>query len=107
LIIHFTADRGDSCLRLDQILVRHVTDVSRMSRTRAQAWITDGLVSVDGLRAVRPSVKVRLGAAVVVTLPAATPLREAPRAEELPLEIIYEDDDLLAVPREAVWWRAV
>jgi len=101
LIIHFTADRGDSSLRLDQILVRHVTDVSRMSRTRAQSWITDGLVSVDGVRAVRPSVKVRLGAAVVVTLPATTPLREAPRAEELPLEIIYEDDDLLAVNKPA------
>ena len=72
-----------------------------MSRTRAQSWITDGLVSVDGVRAVRPSVKVRLGAAVVVTLPATTPLREAPRAEELPLEIIYEDDDLLAVNKPA------
>ncbi len=83
------------------MLVRRVTDVSRMSRTRAQSWIADGLVSVDGLPVARASVKVRQGAAVVVTLPAATPLREAPRAEELPLEIIYEDDDLLAVNKPA------
>ena len=101
MIIHFTADRGDSSLRLDQVLVRRVTDVSRMSRTRAQSWIADGLVSVDGVPVARASVKVRQGAAVVVTLPAATPLREAPRAEELPLEIIYEDDYLLAVNKPA------
>jgi len=101
LIIHFTADRGDSCLRLDQILVRRVTDVSRMSRTRAQSWIAGGLVSVDGVPVARPSVKVRQGATVVVTLPAATSLREAPRAEELPLEILYEDDHLLAVNKVA------
>jgi 23S rRNA pseudouridine1911/1915/1917 synthase len=72
-----------------------------MSRTRAQSWIADGLVSVDGLPVARASMKVRQGAAVVVTLPPATPLREAPRAEELPLEILYEDDDLLAVNKPA------
>ena len=101
MIIHFTADRGDLRLRLDQILVRHVTDVSRMSRTRAQSWIADGLVSVDGVPAARASVKVREGAAVEVALPGATPLREAPRAEELPLDVIYEDDDLIAVNKPA------
>ena len=101
MIIHFTADRGDLRLRLDQILVRHVTDVSRMSRTRAQSWIADGLVTVDGIPASRASVKVREGAAVEVALPGATPLRETPRAEELPLNVIHEDDDLLAVNKPA------
>jgi 23S rRNA pseudouridine1911/1915/1917 synthase len=101
VIIHFTADRGDSRLRLDQILVRRVTDVSRMSRTRAQSWIANGLVSVDGVPAARASVNVREGAAVMIALPGATPLREAPRAEALPLDVIYEDDDLLAVNKPA------
>jgi 23S rRNA pseudouridine1911/1915/1917 synthase len=99
--IHFTADRGDSRLRLDQVLVRRVTGVSRMSRTRAQSWIAEGLVSVDGVSAPRPSVKVREGAAVEVTLPGATALREAPRAEQLPLDVIFEDDDLIAVNKPA------
>ena len=101
MIIHFTADRGDSRLRLDQILVRHVTGVWRMSRTRAQTWIAGGLVNVDGVPAARASVKVRDGAAVEVALPGATPMRESPRAEELPLEILYEDDDLIAVNKPA------
>ena len=101
MIIHFIADRGDSRLRLDQALARRVTDVSRMSRTRAQAWIADGRVTLDGVPATRASMRAREGAAVVLKLPDGTPLRETPRAEELPLEILYEDDDLLAVNKPA------
>jgi 23S rRNA pseudouridine1911/1915/1917 synthase len=101
VIIQFTADRGDTHLRLDQILVRRVTGVSRMSRTRAQSWIASGLVRIDGVPAARASVKVCEGAAVEVAVPAATPLRETPRAEDLPLDVIYEDDDLLAVNKPA------
>ena len=72
-----------------------------MSRTLAQSWITTGLVIVDGVPAPRTSVKVREGATVEVMLPTSTALREVPRAEALPLEIIYEDDDLLAVNKPA------
>jgi len=101
VIIHFTADRGDSRLRLDQILVRRMTDVSRMSRTRAQSWIAEGLVMVNGVPATRASINVREGATVEVMLPGSTARRENPRAEELPLDVIYEDDDLLAVNKPA------
>jgi 23S rRNA pseudouridine1911/1915/1917 synthase len=97
VIIHFTADRGDAHLRLDQMLVRRVTDVSRMSRTRAQSWIVNGRVSIDGVPAARASSRVREGATVEIALPAATARREEPRAEDLVLDIIYEDDDILAV----------
>ncbi len=99
--IHFTADRGDSRRRLDQVLVRRVTDVSRMSRTKAQEWIAGGLVAVDGVRAARSSVHVHEGATVEVALPASTPMREAPQPEELPLDVIYEDDDLIAINKPA------
>jgi 23S rRNA pseudouridine1911/1915/1917 synthase len=101
LIIQFTADRGDSRLRLDQVLVRRATDISRMSRTRAQSWIADGLVTIDGVPAGRASVKVREGAAIEIALPGATLLRETPRPEELPLDVIYEDADVLAVNKPA------
>src|SRR6185295_6518269 len=43
----FIADRGDSRLRLDQILVRRVTHVTHMSRNVAQKWIEAGAVTVD------------------------------------------------------------
>src|SRR5438093_2948899 len=101
LTIHFTADRGDARLRLDQVLVRRVTEVSGMSRARAQRWIADGLVSVDQTRAARASIHVREGAAVEVTLPPLSRLREEPQPEPVPLEILYEDNDLLVVNKPA------
>ena len=101
MTVHFIADRGDSRRRLDQVLVRHVTQVSRMSRTQAQSWIAEGLVSIGGVVAARASERVPAGAAVSVMLPPSTSLRETPRAEELPLNILYEDDHILAVNKPA------
>jgi 23S rRNA pseudouridine1911/1915/1917 synthase len=101
LTIHFTADRGDARLRLDQVLVRRVTEISGMSRALAQRWIAEGVVSVDRTRAARASMHVREGAAVEITLPAPLRVRERPRPEPLPLDIVYEDDALLAVNKPA------
>ena len=95
------ADRGDANLRLDRALARRATVVSGMSRTRAQAWIDGGLVVVDGIPARRASITLREGASVVVKLPPTTRLREIPGAEPLPLEILYEDELLLAVNKPA------
>jgi len=101
LTIHFTADRGDTRLRLDQVLVRRVTEVSGMSRAQAQRWIADGLVSVDRAPAARASTHVREGAVVEVTLPASSRLREEPGPEPIPLDILFEDDDVIAVNKPA------
>lgn len=101
MTIHFTADRGDARLRLDQVLVRRVTEVSGMSRARAQRWIADGLVSVDETPAARASIHVREGAGIDVMLPSTTKLREEPRAEPVPLDVLYEDDDLMAINKPA------
>ena len=44
-----TADRGDAGRRLDLMLRRHLTGRrDAASRTRVQAWIEDGQVSVNG-----------------------------------------------------------
>jgi len=72
-----------------------------MSRARAQRWIADGLVSVDQTPAGRASIHVREGATVEVTLPASSRLREAPRPEPVPLDVLYEDDDLMAINKPA------
>ena len=101
MIIQFRADRGDARLRLDQVLVRRVVEVSGMSRARAQRWIADGLISIDQTPAARASIHIREGAAVEVTLPASSPLREAPAPEEIPLDVLHEDDDLMAIHKPA------
>jgi 23S rRNA pseudouridine1911/1915/1917 synthase len=93
----FLADRGDSRLRLDQVLTRRVTTVTHMSRSLAQKWIESGAVTVDGRLARRSSDRVREHAAIHVTLPPETVLRSVPEPEPAELDILYEDDTLIAV----------
>lgn len=97
--VEFVADRGDAHLRLDQILTRRVTDVSRLSRTLAQRWIAAGAVTVDAVVATRGSSHVREGAAIGVDLPSDTVMRERPEAEPGDLTVLYEDEWLLAVDK--------
>ena len=97
----FFADRGDVRLRLDQILVRRVTAVTHMSRSVAQRWIAEGNVAVDGRAARRSSDRVREHASIEVTLPATAELRSIPQPEDAPLDVLYEDDDLIAINKPA------
>src|SRR4051812_13172857 len=95
-----TADRGDEGLRLDLVLRRHLTDVHRATRTRVQAWIEQGLVTVNGKAVRRVSTRAALGDIVSVMLPDETP-RPAMAAEQVPLDVLYEDDHLLAINKPA------
>jgi 23S rRNA pseudouridine1911/1915/1917 synthase len=97
--IHFIADRGDARLRLDQVLVRRVVDVARMSRSRAQEWIETGAVHVDGSAAARPAMRVREGAAIDIALPDSAEARMRPAPEDRALDVLYEDEHLLAIDK--------
>jgi len=97
----FIADRGDSRLRLDQILARRVTSVTHMSRNVAQKWIEAGAVTVDGRLAKRASERVREHAAIDVAFPPETVLRSVAEPEPGALEILYEDEALIAVNKPA------
>jgi 23S rRNA pseudouridine1911/1915/1917 synthase len=99
--IHFMADRGDARLRLDQVLVRRVTDVTRMSRSRAQGWIESGAVLVDGAVAARPSIRVREGAVIAIALPDSAEPRMRPQPEAGELDVLHEDPHLLALNKPA------
>ena len=88
-------------MRLDQVLTRRVTEVSGMSRAQAQRWIADGLVTIDSTPAARASIHVREGALVEVTLPPSSRLREEPRPEPIPLDVLYEDRDLIVINKPA------
>ena len=99
--IQLFADRGDARLRLDQILVRRVTAISGMSRNVAQQWIEAGAVTIDGRPALRPSARVREGAAIEVTLPATATRRSTPEAEATEVHVLYEDASLIAINKPA------
>lgn len=65
-----------------------------LSRSRARELIEAGLVLVDGSPA-KPSLRLRQGALVEVSIPEPEPLAAVP--EPLPLSILYEDEDLVVV----------
>lgn len=93
-------DRGDVGQRLDLVLQRHLRDVTAASRTRIQKWIEGGLVTVNARPARRPSQRTAPGDVVGIRLPPAAQ-RVVMAPEELPLHVIYEDDDLLAINKPA------
>jgi len=94
------ADRGDAGVRLDRVLRRHLGDVDAATRTRVQAWIEDGRVTVNGAPVRRVSTRAVLGDRVSVALPEPKP-RRVMAAEDTPLDLLYEDDDLLALNKTA------
>ena len=85
----FTADRADE--RLDLFLVRRLPD---LSRSYAQRLIADGQVTVDGT-ARKANYKLRGGEEVACTMPPAEEIEIC--AEDIPLDILYEDADIIVV----------
>jgi len=86
---------GDAGKRLDQLLHERLP---QFSRSRLQEWIRAGRVQVDG-RGRRPSYLLRAGETVDVAPAELAPLRATP--EEIPLTVLYEDDDLVAIDKPA------
>ncbi|MGE0404803.1 MAG: RluA family pseudouridine synthase [Candidatus Korobacteraceae bacterium] len=90
------ASEEDSGKRLDQFLTAALTDVSR---ARVQQLIESGKILVDG-KPVKASFRLHGGEAIVVLGPAARPPLRA-LAEEIPLDVVHEDDDLIIVNKPA------
>lgn len=82
--------------RLDQFLATRIPDVSRV---RVQQLIRQGMVRVDGAEA-RASQRLRGGESVeVLGQVQPPPLRAV--AEDIPLDVVYEDDDVAVVNKPA------
>jgi 23S rRNA pseudouridine1911/1915/1917 synthase len=100
LLRTLVADRGDAGVRLDRVVRRHLTDVPAATRTRVQAWIADGRVTINGLTVRRAAARTALGDRVSVSIPDAAP-RRAMRGEDAPLAVVYEDAHLIAIDKPA------
>lgn len=94
------ADRGDAGKRIDLVLRRHLVDVDTATRTRVQAWIENGQVRVNGTPVRRVSSRAALGDVVTVEMPEAAP-GHVMAPEDVGLDVLYEDDQLLAVNKPA------
>jgi 23S rRNA pseudouridine1911/1915/1917 synthase len=91
----FIVSAADAGQRLDRFLASQLPE---MSRTHIQSLMEEGRVHVNAV-ATKPSYRIELGETVVVEIPPA-PLPGV-EAEKIPLEILYEDDDLAIVNKPA------
>jgi 23S rRNA pseudouridine1911/1915/1917 synthase len=80
--------------RLDRVLAAHVAE---LSRSRLKALIEAGAVAVDGRTIRDPSHRVNAGGAIVLDVPPAEPA--TPKAEPIPLKVVYEDDDIVVIDK--------
>ncbi len=87
-----TAD-GDA--RLDKYVCAKLPE---LSRTRVQRLIAEGNITVNGQSA-KPGLRLSPGDRIDISIPPTPPQELKPEA--IPLEIIYEDDDLLVVDKPA------
>ena len=81
--------------RLDKALA----EASGLSRERVKALIGEGAVTVGGTIAANASAKVAEGTPFIIALPPAAPLKA--EAQDIPLEIVFEDEHLIVVDKPA------
>ena len=72
---------------------------SELSRSRAAELIKDGKVTVNGRKERKPSCKINAGDTVQCEIPPLIPSENKP--EELPLDILYQDEDIAVVVKPA------
>lgn len=92
----FTVTAGEAGRRLDQYLTTHL---EKLSRERVQKLIEDGRVQVNQAAQKRASLKLKWGDVVEAEWAPAGPIKT--RAENIPLEVLYEDDDLVVINKPA------
>ena len=93
----FVADADASGQRLDQWLAARLAP--DLSRSRVQALIRQGAVLIDGMAAGEPKRKLAAGEQVEIAMPEPEPA--TPQGEAIPLDILYEDDELIVVNKPA------
>jgi 23S rRNA pseudouridine1911/1915/1917 synthase len=94
--VTITVPAESAVQRLDQFLAAHLPDTSR---ARVQMLLAEKKALVNGKPA-KPSLKLRGGETVTILGdPAPPPLRAI--AEDIPLDVIFEDDDLAVINKPA------
>jgi 23S rRNA pseudouridine1911/1915/1917 synthase len=85
-------DEGST--RLDRVLAARLTDVSR---SRLKALILEGRVEVQNTPIRDPAYHVARGDTITIDLP--QPAAAEPLAENIALNIVYEDDDIIVIDK--------
>ena len=94
-VLNFRFDK-ETPERLDKFLVGQLQE---FSRSRIQGLITDGFVDVNGYAAKKAGQTLESGFNVTVRVPPAAPTDLV--AEDIPLDIVFENEDLIVVNKPA------
>ena len=86
----FSVSSSDSSKRLDVF----VSEQASLSRSAEARLIDDGKVTVNGKNAAK-NCKLAAGESVEIEIPEAEPCEAL--AENIPLDVIYEDDDIIVI----------
>lgn len=87
-----TIDEANSGERIDKVITTHKED---WSRSQVQIWIKDGQITVNKAQ-VKSNYKGQLGDIIEITPPDVQELLDVV-AEDIPLDIYYEDEDVVVV----------
>jgi 23S rRNA pseudouridine1911/1915/1917 synthase len=93
--VRLRTEPQDAGKRLDQVVHERLP---QYSRSRIQQWIRQGRVLVNGTPG-RPARLIRAGESIEVEPAEAPPLHASP--EDIPLAVLYEDGDLVAIDKPA------
>lgn len=91
--VHEVAVTGDEgSRRLDRVLAVRLAD---LSRSRLKTLIVDGQVAVGGATVRDPAYHVSAGDTITIAVP--EPTAPEPEAEDIPLDIVYEDAEIIVI----------
>ena len=95
-VVTLDVPAGQSPVRLDHYLTEKLANTTR---SRVQRGIKHGDVTVNGIVKTKPSWPVQPGDRIVATVMRPPPLELVP--EDIPLNVVYEDDALIVVDKPA------
>lgn len=94
--LRITADKRQEPLRIDKFLMNRVEGATR---NKIQQAVEEGFITVNG-EVVKPNYKIKPGDEIVV-MDTRRPETTEIIPEQLPLDIVYEDDDLVVINKKA------
>jgi 23S rRNA pseudouridine1911/1915/1917 synthase len=93
---HATVGEAQSGWRLDRFLAASLAD---LSRARLQQLIAGGAVTKAGTTVKDANHRVKPDDAFTIVIPAAAPAQ--PQGQDIPLDVVYEDQDLIVIEKPA------
>jgi 23S rRNA pseudouridine1911/1915/1917 synthase len=90
---------GTDADRLDKALARAVPEAAALSRSRLARMIVEGAVSLHGVPVTDAKARVAAGQTYVLRLDPAADVDTLP--EDIPLDVVWEDDDLIVIDKPA------